>query len=105
MHALPLQISFKPHGEPHAPQSSMLEVRSAQVPPQLDCPGGQLEAHAPFAQTCPALHGAPHAPQLATLVRCVSHPLEGSASQSPNPAAQAPIAQAPAGQVGVACAS
>ena len=47
----------------------------------------------------------PHVPQVATVDRSASHPLEGSMSQSSNPGSQAMTSHMPSAHIAVAWAS
>jgi len=78
------------------------EVSTHDAPQVVNEP--QDEAHAPWLHTAPVPHALEHDPQwLGSVVVSTSQPLAGFPSQSAQPGAQAPIAQAPALQLGVAC--
>src|SRR5574341_1305314 len=79
------------------------------LPLQSSQPAAHVPVHVPDAQDGVAMwlleHAAPHAPQASKSVsRSVSQPFATSPSQSPKSALQAPMAQMPSEQTGVAFA-
>lgn len=98
------------HTVPQVPQSAVDEVTSVSQPlaasaSQSPNPTSQpASMHVPVAHDSMPLgmsHVTPQAPQCATSVSEVSHPVSGTASQSPKPGSHA-IAQEPASQVAAA---
>lgn len=84
------------HGASHAPQCSVLVVRSTQVTPHAVRLPLQAERHStpPPAPVGPQtgvapLHAVPHAPQFAVESSDVSQPSAGIPLQSPQPASHA----------------
>lgn len=79
------------HARPHTPQCCRLICRSAQVPPQSDCPPEQPDAQtklpALIPQTSVGEHGVAHAPQCAGLERSASQPLGSLPSPLPSQSA------------------
>jgi hypothetical protein len=76
-----------------------------QVPLQFVCPAGH--AHVPPSHKPPTAHECPlpQRPQyIVDVFRFVSHPVDGTPSQSPNPVLHDMIAHAPALHVAVALA-
>ncbi len=77
------------HGIPQPPQFAGSMDAFTQTPPQRMLPGLPPHGtpHAPPEQVIPAVHAIPHAPQFAASdPSATSHPLDGTWSQSPNPA-------------------
>jgi hypothetical protein len=87
--------SVAPHAVPHAPQCAASARRSASHPfVALPSQSAKFASHAAIAHV-PAVHVAPawakshampHPPQFVVESSAVSHPFDGSPSQSPNPA-------------------
>jgi hypothetical protein len=98
---------------PQAPQFAADVVRFVSQPfvgspSQLPHPAAQVGTHAPAVQVvlpCALRQALPQAPQLVTVVlRFVSHPVDGSASQLPNPVVQVPSVHVPVAQLSLAFA-
>lgn len=100
-------------GTPQPPQSVSVLMRVshplASMPSQLDQPGEQARIEQlPAAHVAVALareHVVPHSPQLLSVLRGVSQPVESCESQSAKPSSQVVISQVSDSQVSVALAS
>lgn len=95
-----LELGLDAHSRPQPPQFVGLVRVSTQVPPQIDCPGAQVEVHEPEVHTVADGQTLPQPPQLEFVLRLVSHPFETSRSQFAKPAlhaltAHTRLAQAP----------
>ena len=99
---VPEQTRVPDWAQPPVPPDTQEVPVTRQIPPQSLCPDGHTHVPEP-EQTRPPAHAAPHAPQLAVLVRrSVSQPLLATPSQLPKPTAQVPTPQTPTMQTGVA---